>query len=613
MHGSYDGGMAEAARQEETELTLFGFGDGFDWRQTCFLETAPANKACCLCGLLSSWTAVFPCSHRACTRCYEKSVAIGCVCVVDGTRFHVYDVSWVPFSRERLAQFQIRCWNSSRGCVAVGPFFHIQRHFQIDCKCHSVRCPHCGQTVPQEEFTSHMSPNCIRLASVCSGYTLQVTTGMPTAPGDTIQPEEAGSLPSSEEVLYTTLPTDRKDASPPLFAPRPKRIPLNRFQEESGALYVPESAIPTSSSAEDNVSGGQQNVACAVEQEDGTPTRAPSVRGACGLERKQGGEIGHEDKHEQAMQACVSVRAGVGYIEKSSGQQAGATYSAQPLASVDSGDQGTDSHCHSVVSDAVVSDDQTTAALIRPSLGLSNGLSSSRENKRRAATFPASSGSSVHHSSGPPGSNAGDGGDEDAAYSCTKFTSAAAVHRADAECQVRVLPTVFSRFTQCSARLDVKSVQCDLDADWFMRITSSAGMQRKKKGSVSCMVEEQEEERRKNLPMPVAPPAPRCILCGLERTHNTMLHPLPVYKSSCQKWIDFVRQCPGRADLLGWMPPAHEQSFVCSLHFAPGSFTRLFPEKRLRPGAVPTLYPKAALIPTVGVLTGPADCVGTSF
>ncbi|XP_077497128.1 uncharacterized protein LOC144107809 [Amblyomma americanum] len=236
-----------------------------------------------------------------------------------------------------------------------------------------------------------------------------------------------------------------------------------------------------------------------------------------------------------------------------------------------------------------------------------------QENKRRAATFPASSGSSMHHSSGPPGSNAGDGGDEDAAYSCTKFTSAAAVHRADAECQVRVLPTVFSRFTQCSARLDVKSVQCDLDADWFMRITSSAGMQRKKKGSASCMVEEQEEERRKNLPMPVAPPAPRCILCGLERTHNTMLHPLPVYKSSCQKWIDFVRQCPGRADLLGWMPPAHEQSFVCSLHFAPGSFTRLFPEKRLRPGAVPTLYPKAALVPTVGVLTGPADCVGTSF
>ncbi|XP_077495072.1 uncharacterized protein LOC144106209 isoform X1 [Amblyomma americanum] len=219
-----------------------------------------------------------------------------------------------------------------------------------------------------------------------------------------------------------------------------------------------------------------------------------------------------------------------------------------------------------------------------------------------AKTFPRTSGSSVHHSSGSLGSNAGEGGGEEAAYSCKKCKSAAAVHRADTECQVYVLPTSFNRSTQLCARLGVKSVQCDFVADCCVRRRTSAMTQTETKGSVSCMVQE---------PIPVAPLDPRCIACGLERSHNTVLHPLPVREPDRHKWIDFIRQCPGRGDSLHWTPPEHVQSFVCSLHFESSSFTRIFPEKRLRPSAIPTLYPKRALITTMGAVTAPEDGTGT--
>lgn len=102
----------------------------------------------------------------------------------------------------------------------------------------------------------------------------------------------------------------------------------------------------------------------------------------------------------------------------------------------------------------------------------------------------------------------------------------------------------------------------------------------------------------------VMPASPHCALptCGRQQGPNTMLHPLPARGPQRQAWIDFVRHCPG-ANMLGWTPSEHEQSFLCSLHFTPLSLQ--FTEREVRHGvhvverspklgAVPTVYPKVS-------------------
>ncbi|XP_054924240.1 uncharacterized protein [Dermacentor andersoni] len=98
---------------------------------------------------------------------------------------------------------------------------------------------------------------------------------------------------------------------------------------------------------------------------------------------------------------------------------------------------------------------------------------------------------------------------------------------------------------------------------------------------------------------PAAPRTARCVVpvCHSRSAPSSILYPLPAEPSQRQAWIDFVRGCPC-GDACDWNPPTNEISFVCSLHFTVRCFRFQRPRggsagyrKRLKRGAVPTLYP----------------------
>ncbi|XP_049523581.1 uncharacterized protein LOC119454029 isoform X4 [Dermacentor silvarum] len=105
--------------------------------------------------------------------------------------------------------------------------------------------------------------------------------------------------------------------------------------------------------------------------------------------------------------------------------------------------------------------------------------------------------------------------------------------------------------------------------------------------------------RRERQADPAVPRTAQCVVpvCHSRSAPSSILYPLPAEPTQRQAWIDFVRGCPcgGGSD---WNPPTNEISFVCSLHFAVRCFwfqrrrgCTVGYSKRLRSGAVPTLYP----------------------
>ncbi|XP_049523584.1 uncharacterized protein LOC119454029 isoform X7 [Dermacentor silvarum] len=128
-----------------------------------------------------------------------------------------------------------------------------------------------------------------------------------------------------------------------------------------------------------------------------------------------------------------------------------------------------------------------------------------------------------------------------------------------------------------------------------------------KKAKRAAETPEQREERlakrrRREAEQKADPAVPRTAQCVVPVCHSrsapsSILYPLPAEPTQRQAWIDFVRGCPcgGGSD---WNPPTNEISFVCSLHFAVRCFwfqrrrgCTVGYSKRLRSGAVPTLYP----------------------
>ncbi|XP_049522838.1 uncharacterized protein LOC119454526 isoform X2 [Dermacentor silvarum] len=98
---------------------------------------------------------------------------------------------------------------------------------------------------------------------------------------------------------------------------------------------------------------------------------------------------------------------------------------------------------------------------------------------------------------------------------------------------------------------------------------------------------------------PAVPRTPQCVVpvCHSRSAPSSILYPLPAKPTQRQAWIDFVRGCPCGA-ARDWNPPTNEISLVCSLHFTIRCFRfeqlrgcSMGWRKRLRRGAVPTLYP----------------------
>ncbi|KAH6923452.1 hypothetical protein HPB50_001273 [Hyalomma asiaticum] len=86
-----------------------GFSDVLDWRASNFLEPIPANRVCQARELVTRVTALLPCLHIFCKRCYEQCRSgDGHCCPFDGERVDVDDVDWREFPVENLLRRKVR-------------------------------------------------------------------------------------------------------------------------------------------------------------------------------------------------------------------------------------------------------------------------------------------------------------------------------------------------------------------------------------------------------------------------------------------------------------------------------------------------------------------------
>ncbi|KAH9384373.1 hypothetical protein HPB48_026380 [Haemaphysalis longicornis] len=85
------------------KYTVFGFDSRIDWKPTVFVDGIPQNIVCSACGLVSAVTALLPCHHLLCSRCYDA----GCDgernrCPLDKDVCQSEDVVWSTFTKEKL-------------------------------------------------------------------------------------------------------------------------------------------------------------------------------------------------------------------------------------------------------------------------------------------------------------------------------------------------------------------------------------------------------------------------------------------------------------------------------------------------------------------------------
>ncbi|KAL3203694.1 hypothetical protein MRX96_041781 [Rhipicephalus microplus] len=236
--------MAEG-RKRETTHTLYGFGDGFDWRSTSFLEPLPSELVCSYCGFVCKWTARLPCSHTACTRCFRKSERRPYTCVLDGTCCTDSGVSWSALSEDRLAQLSIRCWNVNNGCGASGPAFYILSHFMRDCEYHAVMCSFCSKSLLLCNLNRHLASRCFQ-AFLANGALARKAETDSTSTSSDVPSSVEENLPSTEP------PSHDSDSDMSLTNQRPFQRVLDKY-EEANVEKALNSVLVATVSVEDTV------------------------------------------------------------------------------------------------------------------------------------------------------------------------------------------------------------------------------------------------------------------------------------------------------------------------------------------------------------------------
>ncbi|XP_077492715.1 TNF receptor-associated factor 3-like [Amblyomma americanum] len=145
-----------------SQYTLVGFSPELDWRPLSFVKPIPPTRLCSACGLVRKRTAWLPCMHVLCDSCYEQSGQEGLhVCPLDGNECpDEDDVDWKDIPAEQLLKREVRCWNEERGCSSVVAASELFRHFQRECRHHSVSCPKCSAGVLCSDVCSHLRSAC---------------------------------------------------------------------------------------------------------------------------------------------------------------------------------------------------------------------------------------------------------------------------------------------------------------------------------------------------------------------------------------------------------------------------------------------------------------------
>ncbi|KAH7933388.1 hypothetical protein HPB49_012120 [Dermacentor silvarum] len=97
---------------QNQRYTLVGFSRELDWKALNFVEPIPEYKTCNACGLVPRVTALLPCLHVVCQKCYEQ-----CrhgdehCCPLDGHRVLEEDVDWRKFTVNTLLKRKVRKLN----------------------------------------------------------------------------------------------------------------------------------------------------------------------------------------------------------------------------------------------------------------------------------------------------------------------------------------------------------------------------------------------------------------------------------------------------------------------------------------------------------------------
>ncbi|XP_077546103.1 uncharacterized protein LOC144158819 isoform X2 [Haemaphysalis longicornis] len=142
------------------QYTVFGFDSRIDWKPTVFVDGIPKNRLCSACGLVSAATALLPCNHLLCNRCYDSSDdEERNRCPLDTESCKPEDAIWSSFPREKLLGRKIQCWNSSNGCDFTETVSQVVDHFGQDCQYHAVTCFRCSRNMAYKELADHLKSN----------------------------------------------------------------------------------------------------------------------------------------------------------------------------------------------------------------------------------------------------------------------------------------------------------------------------------------------------------------------------------------------------------------------------------------------------------------------
>ncbi|XP_077493998.1 uncharacterized protein LOC144104714 [Amblyomma americanum] len=143
------------------QYTLIGFAADLDWRPLRFVKPIPQNRICRACGVVCMKTALFPCMHLLCQSCYDHCAEDrDRVCPLDGQHFQDADVIWAEWPPGEILKREAACWNRESGCDAVMAASEIPRHFQGECRHHSVPCRWCSATLLRSDVCSHLRSRC---------------------------------------------------------------------------------------------------------------------------------------------------------------------------------------------------------------------------------------------------------------------------------------------------------------------------------------------------------------------------------------------------------------------------------------------------------------------
>ncbi|XP_077564855.1 uncharacterized protein LOC144180368 [Haemaphysalis longicornis] len=144
-----------------TARYLCGFGTVLDWRPLEFVEHLPDIRICNLCGVVSRFSKLLPCSHVFCKSCFGQLKLKDSTCPVDKKAFVEDQVLELELTEGQLNDRVVLCVNSSRGCTFMGKLVDFMEHIKSDCDYFEVTCPKCGRGVPQMRILEHSLGSCL--------------------------------------------------------------------------------------------------------------------------------------------------------------------------------------------------------------------------------------------------------------------------------------------------------------------------------------------------------------------------------------------------------------------------------------------------------------------